>query len=76
MHIHYRVLFMVIDEKFIYAGLVLCLLWNVIAVTAAWIKGEGEFKYIKEGLIGLFNRSNYKSNISKSHACGTRPCLL
>lgn len=24
-----------------YAGLVGCLTWNVIAVTAAWIKGEG-----------------------------------
>jgi hypothetical protein len=50
---------------------VVCLLWNVIAVTAAWIKGEGEFKNIKEGFIHLFNRSNYKSDISKSLACGT-----
>lgn len=23
------------------AGLVLCLFWNLIAVTSAWIKGEG-----------------------------------
>ena len=25
------------------AGLVLCLTWNVIAVSTAWIQGEGEF---------------------------------
>ena len=25
------------------AGLVLCFTWNVIAVTTAWIQGEGEF---------------------------------
>jgi hypothetical protein len=55
---------------------VVCLLWNVIAVTAAWIKGEGEFKNIKEGFIQLFNRSNYKSDISKSLACGTWLCLM
>lgn len=41
----------------------MCLLWNVIAVTAAWIKGEGEFRYIKEGFIRLFSSSNYKSDI-------------
>lgn len=25
----------------IYAGLIVCLLWNFIAVTIAWINGEG-----------------------------------
>lgn len=33
------------DEWWCYAGIVLCLFWNIIAVTTAWIKGEGEWKY-------------------------------
>jgi len=32
-------------EKLYHAGLALCLTWNIIAVTAAWIKGEGQFRY-------------------------------
>lgn len=47
---------MIIDEKLYNAGLVLCLFWNVIAVTAAWIKGEGEFRYIEEDLIGFIEQ--------------------
>lgn len=48
--------FMIIDDKLYNAGLVLCLFWNVIAVTAAWIKGEGEFRYIEEDLIGFIEQ--------------------
>ena len=39
-----------------FAGFFLCLFWNVIAVTAAWIKGEGassEFLLWLEFLLGL-----------------------
>lgn len=32
------------DELLNFAGLVICLLWNLVAVTAAWIKGEGQLK--------------------------------
>jgi hypothetical protein len=34
---------MMVDDRLYDAGLVLCLTWNVVAVTAAWIKGEGQF---------------------------------
>lgn len=27
----------------VYAGIVLCLVYNIVAVTVCWIKGEGEF---------------------------------
>ncbi|KAK7362942.1 hypothetical protein VNO77_05067 [Canavalia gladiata] len=56
-------------------GLVLCLSWNVIAVTSAWIKGEGEFRYV-EDFLELLHSSNHKSDISKFHACGTWPCFV
>lgn len=26
------------------AGLVICLAWNIISVTAAWIRGEGQLE--------------------------------
>ncbi|KAI5448109.1 Secretory carrier-associated membrane protein [Lathyrus oleraceus] len=32
---------MMVDDRLYDAGLVLCLTWNVVSVTAAWIKGEG-----------------------------------
>lgn len=38
------------------AGLVLCLMWNVIAVSTAWIQGEGEFMnmfHIFPGYLGV-----------------------
>ena len=38
------------------AGLFLCLFWNIIAVTAAWIKGEGasqDFHLWLEFLVSL-----------------------
>lgn len=58
---------MIIDEKLYYAGLVVCLTWNVIAVTAAWIKGEGEFIYIEGDLNGLLNISNF-TNLTFSNS--------
>lgn len=45
----------------------LCLLWNVIAVTAAWIKGEGEFRYVKEGFIRLFNITDQITNLTSTN---------
>lgn len=39
----------------VYAGLTLCLFWNVIAVTAAWIKGEGWYLKITAVCLHLVN---------------------
>ena len=39
-----------------FAGFFLCLFWNVIAVTAAWIKGEGasqEFHFVSPVILFL-----------------------
>ncbi|KAF5948376.1 hypothetical protein HYC85_014333 [Camellia sinensis] len=36
-----------------FAGLVVCLLWNIIAVTVAWINGEGWLGNTLNGLLSL-----------------------
>jgi len=51
---------MMVDDRLYDAGLVLCLTWNVVAVTAAWIKGEGQFRN------GLSNGLKYKSDSTDS----------
>jgi hypothetical protein len=38
-----------------YLGLVLALFWNIIAVTTAWIKGEGLFLFSYTCLVFLFS---------------------
>ncbi|KVH89591.1 SCAMP-like protein, partial [Cynara cardunculus var. scolymus] len=37
-----------------YLGLVLCLLWNIIATTTAWIKGEGFGLFCLESLLSIW----------------------
>lgn len=50
---------MMVDDRLYDAGLVLCLTWNVVSVTAAWIKGEGQFIYGEKSL-WVLNGLKYK----------------
>jgi hypothetical protein len=65
---------MMVDDRLYDAGLVLCLTWNVVAVTAAWIKGEGQFMQ-KESL-WIIRWLEIQTLFNKFHACLTCPCLF
>ena len=60
------------------AGLVLCLTWNVIAVSTAWIQGEGEFInmfHIFPGYLGVLVKG-FESYYSYSLVVGVKIWFL